>query len=104
MMTNIKWNENIRMYRERYNYSQKELSMMLGISERTLKRYEAGESEPTISILLKLSKIYDATIDSIIGNDIPTSFNLTKIEKHLKSIEHTCKTLRMEMYEAENSL
>ena len=103
-MTNIKWNENIRVYRERCGYSQKELSNILGVSERTLKRYEAGDSEPTISVLLKLSKIYDASIDSIIGNDTPTSFNITKIEKHLKTIEHTCKTLRMEMYESENSL
>ncbi len=101
-MTNIKWNENIKIYREKFGYSQKELSNMLSISERTLKRYEAGDSEPTISILINLSKIYDTSIDSIIGNDASTSFNITKIEKHLKAIEHTCKTLRMEMYESEN--
>ena len=51
----------------------------------------------------KLSK-WENYSYSIIGNDIPTTFNITKIEKHLKTIEHTCKTLRIEMYESENSL
>lgn len=102
-MANIKWNENIKMYRERSGLSQKELSMSLGISERTLQRYEAGDSEPTISILLKLSKIYDTSIDNIIGNDVSNNFDITKIERYIRAIENSCNTLRREMYENEKA-
>ena len=47
-MNNIPWYENLKLYRERYQHSQKELSNKLGISEKTLQRYENGTSEPTI--------------------------------------------------------
>ncbi len=102
-MANIKWNENIKMYRERNGLSQKELSSSLGISERTLQRYEAGDNEPTISILLKLSKIYDTSIDNIIGNDISHNFDITTIERYIRAIENSCSTLRREMYETEKT-
>jgi len=100
----MSWNENLRLCRERHGYLQKELSNKLGISERTLQRYELGESEPTVSILLKLSKLYDMSIDSIIGNEINSTFNATKIERYLRDIESTCNSLRRDMYESENSL
>ena len=100
-MKKVFWNESMRLCRERHGYLQKELSEKLGISERTLQRYEAGESEPTVSILIKLSKIYDASIDSIIGNELSSSFDITKIERYIKEIETTCKTLRREMYDSD---
>ena len=97
----MNWNDNMKLCRERYGYKQKELSEKLGVSERTLQRYEAGISEPTISILLKLSEIYEISIDHIIGNEIDSSFDIIKIEKYLKDIEKTCNSLRKEMYESE---
>lgn len=97
----MSWNENMKECRERYGYLQKELSAKLGISERTLQRYESGESEPTVSLLLKLSKIYDISIDAILGNEANTAFDITKIERYLKEIEKTCNTLRKEMYDSE---
>lgn len=102
-MEKISWNENMRICRERHGLLQKELSKKLGISERTLQRYEAGESEPTISILLKLSKIYDTSIDNIVGNEVNSNFDITKIERYLKQIESSCNTLRREMYESESN-
>ena len=100
-MSNIPWNENLRLCRERFHYLQKELSEKLNISERTLQRYEAGISEPTVSILLKLSEIYELSIDEILGNTTTRTFNRTAIDRHLKDIENSCKTLRREMYESE---
>ena len=98
----MSWNENLRLCRERHGYLQKQLSDQLGISERTLQRYESGESEPTASILIKLSKIYDMSIDAILGNEINSTFNITRIERYLREIENSCSTLRREMYEAES--
>ena len=69
----MNWNENLRLCRERHGYLQKQLSDQLGISERTLQRYESGESEPTASILIKLSKIYDMSIDAV-GSLSPDSY------------------------------
>ena len=97
----IAWNENMRLCRERYKYSQKELANKLNISERTLQRYEAGVNEPTISILLELSKIYEVSIDAIVGNEYHSTTDPTKFEKYIKEIETTCKTLRRVIYDSE---
>ena len=98
----MNWYENLKLCRERHGFLQKELSDKLGISERTLQRYEAGESEPTVSILVKLSQIYDMSIDTMLGNDINSTFNITRIERHLREIESSCNALRREMYESES--
>ena len=97
----MSWNENLRLCRERHGYLQKELSSQLGISERTLQRYESGESEPTASLLLKLSQIYETSIDVILGNDSSSRLDITKVERYLREIEKTCDILRKEMYESE---
>ena len=33
-------------------------------------RYENGKREPSIDILLKLSKLYGVSVDRLIGNDV----------------------------------
>ena len=95
------WNENMRLCRERYNYSQKELSAMLNVSERTLQRYESGMSEPTLSILLNLSKIYEISVDAIIGNEYHSHTDPTKLERYIKDIENTCSIIRHAIYDTE---
>ena len=97
----MSWNQNFKECRERYGYGQKEISKILGISERTLQRYEYGESEPTVSMLIKLSNLYGISIDAIVGNDTTSTFDVTKIERYLKDIEKTCNILRQEMYSSE---
>ena len=95
------WNENMRIFRERFKYSQKELAEKLNISERTLQRYENGISEPTISILLELSKIYEVSIDAIVGNEYYATTDPARYEKYIKDIEKICTNFRYAIYEYE---
>jgi transcriptional regulator with XRE-family HTH domain len=97
------WYENMKSCREQYGYLQKELSDKLGISERTLQRYEAGESEPTASILLKLSQIYDTSIDRILGNITNSNINAIKIEQQVKQIEANCNNILRAIYDYDDS-
>ena len=59
------WYKRIRDLRIDNDLTKTELANKLDISERTLARYETGESEPTISILIKMSHIFDVSIDYI---------------------------------------
>ncbi len=61
------WNKRLRDLREDHDLTKAELAKMLNISERTLSRFEIRESEPTISILIKLSLIFNVSIDYICG-------------------------------------
>lgn len=44
------WNKRIKDLREDNDLTKQELADKLDISERTLTRYETGESEPKISV------------------------------------------------------
>ena len=101
-MDNITWYENMRQLREFRNYSQRELSQLIGVSERTLQRYESGESEPTVSVLVKLSQLYDISIDEIVGNHTTRTINLLDIKNSISAIEHQCNALRNTISHMEN--
>lgn len=61
------WQKRLKDLREDHDLTRAELAEKLAISERTLSRYETGETEPTISVLIQLSLIYDVSIDYIAG-------------------------------------
>lgn len=105
-MNNLSWNESLRLCREQHNYSQRELSDLIGISERTLQRYESGESEPTVSILLKLSKLYDVSIDFILGNQVEIDMDTIEIQNNLRQIRNHINIIENIVHnrEEENSI
>ena len=63
----MKWNKRIRDLREDNDLTQEDLASQLGISKRTLLRYESGVSEPTISVLISLSLLFNVSVDYIIA-------------------------------------
>ena len=46
-----------------------ELAELLGVVSKTVAAYEQGVHEPNIATLIKLSKIFNTTIDNLVGND-----------------------------------
>ncbi len=59
------WNKRIKDLRIDENMTIAELAEKLDISERTLSRYESGISEPTIGVLIKMSFIFNVSVDYI---------------------------------------
>lgn len=58
----------IKLLREELNISQEELANKLGLSKGIISLYENGKRKPSFDILNKLSKIFNCSIDYIIGN------------------------------------
>ena len=73
----MKWNKRIRDLREDNDLTQEDLASQLGISKRTLLRYESGVSEPTISVLISLSLLFNVSVDYIIGHLLTALFQTT---------------------------
>ena len=69
-MNNIKENisQQLRKLRESKNLTQKEVASKLNVDRSTYSYWENAKTEPSIKHLIKLSKIYNVTIDYIIGN------------------------------------
>ena len=47
--------------------SRREVSVIVGVSERTYQRYENNERDPDAPVLKKISDYYDFSADYILG-------------------------------------
>lgn len=56
-----------------------EMAVRLCVSESTYRRYERGESEPTISVLRKISSVFEMKISEILEDE--TSIALPSLSK-----------------------
>ena len=51
---------------------QKDLAEQLGINLHTYQRFEYGQQEPRMSILIALADLYDISLDELVCRDWPT--------------------------------
>lgn len=78
---------NIREVREKANITQREAAELLGCSENAYGRYERGDRDPSIEMLKKMSRIFNVTIDYLVGNSfMQYSVVLSDSEKALIEI------------------
>lgn len=78
--------------RKSNNYTQDDLAKKLGISRQAVSKWETGMTIPGLEVLLKISKLYDITINDILEPKIQpqriTDFEQisTISEKELKEV------------------
>lgn len=70
----------IKELREKYELTQNEISQKLKISRPLYSLYETGKREIPISLLSKLAKLYNTSIDYIVGD----TDEIIPYEKNLK--------------------
>lgn len=58
----------IKELRVEKGFTQSQLAALLGVNQTAVGKYERGELEPNIHILIRLSQIFETTVDYIIGN------------------------------------
>ena len=82
----------LQFLRKSNNYTQDDLAKELGISRQAVSKWETGTTVPDLDVLLKISKLYDITINDILEPKIQpqriTDFEqISKIsEKELKVV------------------
>lgn len=70
----MKYNR-IRDLREDKDMNQTQLAKMLGMSQTGYSKYETGENDIPTSILIKLARFYNTSIDYLLGQtDNPTRY------------------------------
>ena len=72
--------ENLKSLRKNKNYTQEEVSEILGVSPQSVSKWERGDTMPDITLLPALANFYNVTIDSLIGmdriNDVQSKNNI----------------------------
>ena len=62
----------LRDLREDNDFTQQKLAEMIGMSQTGYSKYETGENDIPTQILIKLSRIYNVSIDYLLEeSDIP---------------------------------
>jgi putative transcriptional regulator len=56
---------NIKVQRAIYNLTQQDLAERIGVSRQTINALEAGKYVPSTVLALKLSKLFDKSVNEI---------------------------------------
>lgn len=62
--------ENLKVLRGNATISQEEMSVKLNISRQTISKWENGQSQPSIEMLVELANWFEVTIDDLIRGDV----------------------------------
>lgn len=76
----------IRNLREDHDLTQKELSAKLGLTPKMISFYENNQRTPPIDVLLKLSNIFNVSIDYLVG--VPNNKELTLSPKEINLLNY----------------
>ena len=57
--------QRVRDYREDHEYTQEEIAEQLGLYVTQYRRYETGETEIPVHILIKHKELYKTTLDDL---------------------------------------
>ncbi len=76
---------NYKKCREIKNLTVKEVSKKLGISKTAIYNIEEGKSSPSVDNLMQIAKLYEVSIDYLLGN---TRFrNFAEQYEYLQSLD-----------------
>ncbi|MBD5131137.1 MAG: helix-turn-helix transcriptional regulator [Clostridiales bacterium] len=57
----------LRELRESYGYTQKQVAEKLHICQQSYARYEIDTGEPSLTTLVKLSQLFEVSVDYLLG-------------------------------------
>ncbi|MFD2966204.1 helix-turn-helix domain-containing protein [Sphingobacterium bambusae] len=64
------WIDNIKYLRARKGLSQQGLADALGITRARYSKYEYGQAEPPLELVVKIARFYGVSIDVLLDDDI----------------------------------
>lgn len=64
-----KFNENLKIARERKGLSQKDIAEGIGVAKSTYSLYESGNREPNVQTIKKIADLLNVSADELLGID-----------------------------------
>lgn len=58
--------KHLQFLRKSHNYTQEDIAKKLDISRQAVSKWETGTAVPDLEVLLKISRLYDITINDIL--------------------------------------
>jgi transcriptional regulator with XRE-family HTH domain len=61
------FNERLSQLQNEKNFLKKDIAKSIGVTYRHYQRYENGEAEPTLNVIIKLANYFGVSIDYLVG-------------------------------------
>lgn len=92
----------LKELRNENGMTQEQLGEKIGVSNKTISRWETGNYMPPVDCLKMLSEIYHISINEILGGERASGDEFTKMAEHnitvtLKELEKDCQTFEKKM-------
>ncbi len=71
-MTQLPLNQKLRSLREKCGLTQEQIAKVLNVDRSTYTYYEIGKTEPSLTSLLKLAKLYKVDWNELLGGNSST--------------------------------
>ena len=62
--------KNLKIIRVAFGYTMEELHNQCGVAMQTIGKYEAGDTEPSISNLIKLAEALNVSVSYLVGAEL----------------------------------
>lgn len=59
--------ENLRILRENYSMTQKELAEKIGVTQASICQFERGTAQPSVSVAVELARTFNTTCEKMVG-------------------------------------
>lgn len=79
---------NLKEIRLAKGLTQKAVADYLGCSSVVYSRYETGDREPSIDMMIRIADCFEVTLDDIVGRTKPDESILSAYEKALLTAAH----------------
>lgn len=70
MFNQTDFGKRVKMFRQKKNYSQKEIALRIGVSEQAVSKWENGECLPDVYNLKLLAQILGISVDSLLDTEM----------------------------------
>jgi len=71
-MAKVSFGARIQRLRKEKGLTQNQIAEQVGVSAQAVSKWENDQATPDIDILVKLSEIYDVSLDELLGKEVKT--------------------------------
>lgn len=89
--------DKIIQLRKQHNLSQSDLAKNIGASRTIVGNYERNTNAPSIEILLKIAKLFNVSVDYLIGEGQLSNYD-KEVLKRIEDIEQLDQETRNKLY------
>ena len=76
----MEFSERLKNLRKQAHLTQVDVAEKLGISQPAYASWERGVKQPTQENLVKIAKLFNASIDTLVSNDKTDDIDLSEVE------------------------